>query len=274
MDRSANLGRLPIKTFLAGLLLLVSAASAQDEGLYAPAPPADAAFVRVLNAGAGELTPTLGETAFGALDAGTISPYRVVLQGSAELSAGDVTSALEVEAGRFYTVLLTDEATLLEDPALQNRAQALLLLYNVSATSVSLKTADGATDVAWGRFQDPAEPMAALGAFGPDGRLLGIVHYLFHRSTWTAGWSTSSSSARCRRTARSAVAATRCSTTPTCTGTARSRPPSAASPPRSPVTRPCSCRCPRPTRAPTVAAPSPRSSTSAEPGGWSGPPSR
>ena len=147
MDRSANLGRLPIKTFLAGLLLLVSAASAQDEGLYAPAPPADAAFVRVLNAGAGELTPTLGETAFGALDAGTVSPYRVVLQGSAELAAGDVTSTLEVEAGRFYTVLLTDEATLLEDPALQNRAQALLLLYNVSAAPVSLKTADGTTDV-------------------------------------------------------------------------------------------------------------------------------
>ncbi len=147
MNCSATFRRLPIKTFIAGFLLLLSAASAQDEGLYAPAPPADAAFVRVLNAGAGELTPTLGETAFEALAAGTVSPYRVVLQGSAELSAGDVTSALEVEAGRFYTVLLTDKATLLEDPALQNRAQALLLLYNVSAEPVSLKTADGATDV-------------------------------------------------------------------------------------------------------------------------------
>ena len=146
-DRFADFRRLPIKTFIAGLLLLVSAAAAQDEGLYAPAPPADAAFVRVLNAGASELTPTLGETAFGALAAGTVSPYRVVLQGSAELSAGDVTSALEVEAGRFYTVIVTDEAALLEDPALQNRAQALLLLYNVSAAPVSLKTADGATDV-------------------------------------------------------------------------------------------------------------------------------
>ena len=66
------------------------------------------------------------------------------------------------------------------------------------------------------------------------------------------------------RTARSAVAATRCSTTPTCTGTARSRRPSAASPPRSPATRRCSCRCRRPTRAPTAAAPWPRSSTWAE----------
>lgn len=147
MNCSADLRRLPIKTFIVGLLLLVSAAAAQDEGLYAPAPPADAAFVRVLNAGAGAVTPTLGGTAFEALAAGTVSSYRVVLQGSTELAAGDVTGALEVEAGRFYTVLLTDEAALLEDPALQNRAQALLLLYNVSGAPVSLKTADGATDV-------------------------------------------------------------------------------------------------------------------------------
>ena len=47
-------------------------------------------------------------------------------------------------------------------------------------------------------------------------------------ATWTAGWSTSSSSARCPRTARSAAGATPCWTTPTCTGTGRSRPASAA----------------------------------------------
>jgi GNAT superfamily N-acetyltransferase len=42
------------------------------------------------------------------------------------------------------------------------------------------------TDTAWTRLHDPAEPMHILGAFeGPD--LLGIVHFLFHRSTWTVG---------------------------------------------------------------------------------------
>lgn len=47
------------------------------------------------------------------------------------------------------------------------------------------------TDLTWSRLLDPAEPMHVLGAFGSgaDGaeRLLGIVHYLYHRTTWTPG---------------------------------------------------------------------------------------
>lgn len=44
----------------------------------------------------------------------------------------------------------------------------------------------GTSEVTWQRFHDPAVPMHALGAFDGD-RLLGIVHYLFHYSTWTTG---------------------------------------------------------------------------------------
>ena len=48
------------------------------------------------------------------------------------------------------------------------------------------RLAPGATDVTWARFHDPAEPMFLLGAY-VEGKLMGIVHYLFHRSTWTPG---------------------------------------------------------------------------------------
>ena len=41
-------------------------------------------------------------------------------------------------------------------------------------------------DTTWARLQDPNEPMFALGAY-VDGRLSGIVHYLYHRSCWTIG---------------------------------------------------------------------------------------
>ena len=41
-------------------------------------------------------------------------------------------------------------------------------------------------DATWARLQDPDEPMFVLGAY-VDGKLLGIVHYLYHRSCWTIG---------------------------------------------------------------------------------------
>ena len=43
-----------------------------------------------------------------------------------------------------------------------------------------------ATDTAWARFHDDAEPMFLLGAY-VDGKLTGIVQFLYHRSTWTPG---------------------------------------------------------------------------------------
>lgn len=42
------------------------------------------------------------------------------------------------------------------------------------------------TERTWQRLHDPLEPMHVLGAFR-RGKLVGIVHYLFHRSTWTIG---------------------------------------------------------------------------------------
>jgi GNAT superfamily N-acetyltransferase len=46
--------------------------------------------------------------------------------------------------------------------------------------------ADETTDVLWRRLHDPKEPMHLLGAYA-DGKLVGIVHYLFHRSCWSIG---------------------------------------------------------------------------------------
>ena len=42
------------------------------------------------------------------------------------------------------------------------------------------------SDITWKRFHDDAEPMYVLGAY-VDGKLTGIVHYIFHRSCWTPG---------------------------------------------------------------------------------------
>lgn len=42
------------------------------------------------------------------------------------------------------------------------------------------------TDATWARLHDATEPMHGLGAFEGES-LLGIVHLVFHRSTWTMG---------------------------------------------------------------------------------------
>ena len=39
------------------------------------------------------------------------------------------------------------------------------------------------TDITWIRFLDPVEPLHALVA-EIDGKLVGLVHYVLHRSTW------------------------------------------------------------------------------------------
>ena len=42
------------------------------------------------------------------------------------------------------------------------------------------------TEETWRRLNDPAEPVHGLAAV-LEGRIVGIVHFLYHRSTWTTG---------------------------------------------------------------------------------------
>ncbi len=45
---------------------------------------------------------------------------------------------------------------------------------------------DSTTELTWHRFHDAAEPMHCAVA-EVEGRLVGLVHYIYHRSCWTAG---------------------------------------------------------------------------------------
>ncbi|AZI43748.1 hypothetical protein EHF33_03130 [Deinococcus psychrotolerans] len=127
-------------------MALSSFAFAQD-GLYDAAPPANSAFVRVLNAPAA----TLGDKAVTA-DKAAASVYVVVPQGDFTAKIGSVSGKLKVEAGKFYSVVADGaKLNLLTDPSAENRAKALLVIYNLSkAASVDLKTADGKTAVVSG----------------------------------------------------------------------------------------------------------------------------
>lgn len=124
-----------------------------QEGLYGDPPPPNAAFVRVVQTVKDTVASDLsiGATEYNDLPFAEISPYRVVLEGSHQLKTADLEQTLNIEKGKFYTVVLGETATLLEDAISTNRAKALLSLYNLSnLEAVDLKTADGQTDVLLG----------------------------------------------------------------------------------------------------------------------------
>ncbi len=49
-----------------------------------------------------------------------------------------------------------------------------------------VEIAEAVSDLTWERLHDPAEPMHAAIAW-QGARAIGLVHWIFHRSTWTAG---------------------------------------------------------------------------------------
>lgn len=49
-----------------------------------------------------------------------------------------------------------------------------------------VEIADATSDLTWARLHDPAEPMHAMLAW-QGARAVGLVHWIFHRSTWTEG---------------------------------------------------------------------------------------
>lgn len=64
--------------------------------------------------------------------------------------------------------------------------EAWLPLWQGYQTFYKVDLGPEVTRTTWARFHDPAEPIFGLGAFA-DGTLLGITHYIFHRSGWSVG---------------------------------------------------------------------------------------
>src|SRR4051812_14667708 len=46
---------------------------------------------------------------------------------------------------------------------------------------------DADTRVAWARFHDPLEPMFCAVSVDERDKIVGLVHWVLHRSSWTAG---------------------------------------------------------------------------------------
>jgi alginate O-acetyltransferase complex protein AlgF len=122
---------------------VTAANAAGDDALYDPAPPANSAFVRVIDArGEGNLQVTVGNAAV-TVPASGVSPYVVVPQGPQDVVLSTATSKVTLAAGKYYTIALfvggASEPTLLEDAILANPAKSGIYVYNFSdAPSIKL----------------------------------------------------------------------------------------------------------------------------------------
>lgn len=130
---------------VASLVMMAGVVQANDQQLYDPAPPADAAFVRVVNGTANAVDVTVGSAAYAKVAKGAAATYQIVKEGEYKPSvvvAGKTSeeAGLKVAAGKYYTLAVVSDAAdadgvalkEMEDAQMSNPAKAYVYFYNLS----------------------------------------------------------------------------------------------------------------------------------------------
>lgn len=141
--------------YFAAIMLLLCApfAQANEQDLYEAAPPADAGFVRLINATMdGAQTLQVGNVK---LEAGAknISAYHVLKNGKYSAVAGELSAEIELAAGEYMTLIMQDNAGALairpvKDKAIKSPSKAMIYFYNLSDSSeVVLHAANHKVDI-------------------------------------------------------------------------------------------------------------------------------
>ncbi len=142
---------------LLGALLL---GAAPDEGIYEPAPPPNAGFLRVVHADAtsGVLTARVSGITLPSVSYGEVTPYAATPSGQVVLDLGVRKETLSIATGNFYTAVVTprtaaaavpaastgggmsssaqrvgEQLVLFVDPHESNLAKSLVTIYNLAA---------------------------------------------------------------------------------------------------------------------------------------------
>jgi hypothetical protein len=122
------------------LMMVILSCVASATPLYAPTPPPDSAFVRLVNAGTTATKLVIGQKVM-SLRSQESSAYQVFKEGAYTLSGG---TTIRLEAGNFYTAILAAGKWWINtDRTNSSLTQARIAVYNTSSLTVSVKTADG-----------------------------------------------------------------------------------------------------------------------------------
>lgn len=149
MNISITLRRCTVAACAMALSFGMLQAQADDGALYGPKAPKGSAFVRAYNASNAELDISVGEAQLRQVAPLGSSDFKFLPAGNYQAQVGSTQLPVDLKADRYYTLvsLTGEKPRLVEEPPFTSRQKALLRVQNLSGSTLSLKTADGKTDV-------------------------------------------------------------------------------------------------------------------------------
>lgn len=132
----------------AALCAFALASVSAHAGLYPPAAPPGSAFIRVFNDSAQPKIPaTIGGKTVPDIATLDASGYIFLPPGTQPAKIGPAEQSLELKPSRCYTAaLIGTSVKLFDQDCFNSQLKAMVSVYNlIDGTSLSLKTADGAT---------------------------------------------------------------------------------------------------------------------------------
>lgn len=139
------------KTFalVAGMSVLSMSAFAGDAALYGPTAPKGSTFVRIYNAGNAEVSATVGTTALSDVAPLASTDFSFMPGGDYSAKVGSQSLPVKLAGDHYYTLVnnASGAPQLIEEPPFKNKQKSLVRVQNLSDKALTLKTADGKTEV-------------------------------------------------------------------------------------------------------------------------------
>jgi alginate O-acetyltransferase complex protein AlgF len=131
--------------------LVAAGAHADDHHATFSAAPEGSAYVRFLNDGAkGDPSkPSILGKVYEEVAFGKVGEYHLIAKGKADLEFAGAKASETFDSGDFYTAVLDgDKLEVIKDTKMKEPTKEQINFYNVSDKKLTLKTADGATEIA------------------------------------------------------------------------------------------------------------------------------
>ncbi len=127
----------------------LSAFAGGDAALYGPAAPKGSTFVRVYNASSSEISASVGNTSLNEIGPLASSDFGFMPQGDYTAKVGSQSLPVKLASDHYYTIVNNTSGApqLVEEPPFKNKQKSLVRVQNLSDKALTLKTADGKTDV-------------------------------------------------------------------------------------------------------------------------------